>query len=143
MAHFAEIDTNNEVLRVLVVDNENVMDENGNESEEIGIKFLQNIFGEDTKWVQTSYNSNFRFRYAGIEMIYDEKLDVFLPPKPYQSWVLNNNTYDWDSPIPEPELTEEQKNEKAYYEWNEELVDWELKYLPSKVSLSEFFAGKE
>lgn len=142
MAHFAEIDENNLVLRVLVVDNENVLDENGNESEQVGIKFLQNIFGLNTKWVQTSYNGNFRYRYAGIEMIYDENLDVFLPPKIYQSWILNPETYDWDPPIPEPELTEEQKNQRGYYEWNEDIVDWELKYIPSKVSLSEYLGNE-
>lgn len=138
MAHFAEIDSNNKVLRVLVVDNKIVTDENGNEIEELGIKFLQNMFGKDTKWVQTSYGNNFRFRYAGIGAIYDEKMDVFLPPKQYQSWVLNTETYDWDPPISEPELTEEQINERGYYEWNEELLNWELKFLPAAVSLSEF-----
>lgn len=142
MAHFAEIDENNLVLRVLVVDNENVLDENGNENEQVGIKFLQNIFGLDTRWVQTSYNGNFRYRYAGIEMIYDENLDVFLPPKIYQSWILNNETYDWDPPINEPELTEEQKSQRGYYEWNEDIIDWELKYIPSKVSLSEYLHNK-
>jgi len=142
MAHFAEIDENNLVLRVLVVDNENVLDENGNENEQVGIKFLQNIFGLDTRWVQTSYNGNFRYRYAGIEMIYDENLDIFLPPKIYQSWILNHETYDWGPPIPEPELTEEQKNQRGYYEWNEDIVDWELKYIPSKVSLSEYLGNE-
>ena len=127
MAHFAEIDENNLVLRVLVVDNENVLDENGNENEQVGIKFLQNIFGLDTRWIQTSYNGNFRYRYAGIEMIYDENLDIFLPPKIYQSWILNHETYDWNSPIPEPELTEEQRDGGSYYEWNEETQEWELK----------------
>lgn len=142
MAHFAEIDTNNKVLRVLVVDNENVMDENGNENEEIGIKFLQNVFGENTRWIQTSYNSNFRFRYAGIEQTYDENLDVFLPSKPYQSWILNMETYDWDPPVQKPDLTEDQISERGYYEWNEEILNWELKYIPIKVSLSEFIDNK-
>ena len=127
MAHFAQIGYENKVLRVSVVRNEDILDGNGNESEEVGIQFLKSVHGQDTRWIQTSYNGNFRYRYAGIEMIYDENLDIFLPPKIYQSWILNHETYDWNSPIPEPELTEEQRDGGSYYEWNEETQEWELK----------------
>lgn len=78
MAHFAELDPNNVVLRVLVVSNEDIADENGQEQEALGISFLQNLFGTDTRWVQTSYNANFRSCYAGIGMIYDAQADLFL-----------------------------------------------------------------
>ncbi len=71
MAHFAELDENNIVLQVTVVNNSDILDENGNESEEIGIQFNKNLLGQDTKWVQTSYNSNFRYKYAGIGDFYD------------------------------------------------------------------------
>lgn len=127
MAHFAKINNKNEVIYISVVSNEDILDENGNESEEIGIKFLKSFFGESTKWVQTSYNNNFRCRYAAIGMIYNEEYDVFLFPQPYVSWNLNMETYDWEPPISEPKLTEEQKELENYYEWNEEFQRWELK----------------
>lgn len=127
MAHFAQIDYENKVLHVSVVRNEDMLDANGNESEEVGIKFLKSIFGETTRWIQTSYNGNFRYRYAGIGMVYDNHHDVFLNPQPYSSWTLNTETYEWEPPTPEPELTEEQRETGSYYEWNEETQEWELK----------------
>jgi hypothetical protein len=126
MAHFAQIGYNNEILRVSVVRNEDILDENGNESEEIGIQFLKSIHGPLTNWLQTSYNNNFRYRYAGPGMVYNTQYDVFLAPQPYPSWTLNTETYEWDSPVPEPELTEEQRDGGSYYEWNEETQEWEL-----------------
>jgi len=78
MAHFAQLDSNNVVTQVIVVSNEELLD-NGVESEAKGIAFCQSLLGENTKWVQTSYNRNFRKNYAGIGYIYDEKLDEFLP----------------------------------------------------------------
>ncbi|NBX71658.1 hypothetical protein EBQ91_01910 [bacterium] len=127
MAHFAQIDYENKVLRVSVVRNEDILDPNGNESEQFGIEILKSIHGRETRWIQTSYNNKFRFRYAGIGMIYNVEHDVFLQNKPYPSWILNTETYEWDSPIPKPDLTEEQKNNESYYEWNEENQEWELK----------------
>ena len=127
MAHFAQIGYENEVLRVSVVRNEDILDGNGNESEEVGIQFLKSVHGHLTNWLQTSYNNNFRFRYAGIGMVYDNQHDVFLLPQPYPSWILNTETYEWEPPIPEPELTEEQRDGGSYYEWNEETQEWELK----------------
>ena len=127
MAHFAQIGYGNEVLRVSVVRNEDILDGNGNESEEVGIQFLKSVHGHLTNWLQTSYNNNFRCRYAGIGMIYNNQHDVFLLPQPYPSWSLNTETYEWDPPVPEPELTEEQRDGGSYYEWNEETQEWELK----------------
>lgn len=80
MAHFAELDPNNVVLRVLVVGNDKITDENGQEQEQLGINFLQGLFGADTRWVQTSYNGNFRGRYAGAGFTYDADADVFVAP---------------------------------------------------------------
>lgn len=80
MAHFAELDSNNIVTRVLVVNNIDIIDENGQEQEQLGITFLQNLLGADTQWVQTSYNNNFRGTYAGIGYTYDEVSDIFVPP---------------------------------------------------------------
>jgi len=127
MAHFAQIGYENKVLHVSVVRNEDILDENGNESEEIGIQFLKSVHGHLTNWLQTSYNGNFRYRYAGIGMVYNVEYDVFLLPQPYPSWTLNTETFNWNPPIPEPELTEEQKEAGSYYEWNEETEEWILK----------------
>ena len=126
MAHFAQIGYDNKVLHVSVVRNEDILDGNGNESEEVGIQFLKSVHGPLTNWLQTSYNSNFRFRYAGIGMIYDNQHDVFLLPQPYPSWTLNTETYLWEPPVPEPELTEEQRDGGSSYEWNEETQEWKL-----------------
>lgn len=121
MAHFAQLDENNIVLNVIVVANSDTEDENGIEQEEIGIQFLKSIIGEDTNWKQTSYNNNIRKRYAGIGYTYDEILDAFIPPKPYESWILDEQECLWVSPIPEPELTQEEIEKECYYIWNDEL----------------------
>jgi hypothetical protein len=131
MAHFAQLDENNVVLNVVVVANSDTADENGIENEEIGIQFLKSVLGENTIWKQTSYNNNIRKRYAGIGYIYNETLDAFIPPKPFDSWVLNEETCLWDAPTPRPELTEEQINSNLCYIWNEDLYvsgenGWEL-----------------
>ena len=81
MAHFAELDQNNVVLRVLVVNNVDTMTPQGVEDEQIGITFLKSLFGEETVWIQTSYNANFRGAYAGIGYLYDANQDIFIPPE--------------------------------------------------------------
>ena len=78
MAHFAKLDENNKVIEVIVVSNDNILDENGEESEEIGVQFCKMLQGENTNWKQTSYNGNIRGRYAGIGMYYDEIIDEFI-----------------------------------------------------------------
>lgn len=78
MAHFAELDSDNVVLRVLVVSNDDIIDVNGQEQEHLGIEFLQRLFGVDTRWVQTSYKGRIRGIYAGPRMIYNPELDEFL-----------------------------------------------------------------
>lgn len=115
MAHFAELDSNNVVTRVIVVDNKDTSDENGNEVEAIGIAFCQNLLGGN--WVQTSYNNNFRAHYAGVGYTYDAALDAFIPPKPYPSWVLNSQTCNWGAPVPNPD------DGKAY-DWDETTTSW-------------------
>ena len=77
MAHFAELDKDNKVIRVIVVHNNEIIDQNGQEQEELGIKFCQSIFGEDTNWKQTSYNGNFRKNFAISSYIYDSQKDAF------------------------------------------------------------------
>jgi hypothetical protein len=117
MAHFAEIGLDNVVLRVLVVDNKELLDDQGQELEVFGRKFLRNIFGGT--WIQTSYNGNFRKHFAGIGYTYDSQRDAFIPPKPFASWVLNEDTCDWDPPTPAPD-------DGNVYFWNEDTQEWDL-----------------
>ena len=100
MAHFAQLDDNNNVINVIVVDNENTADEHGDEVEAIGIEFCENLLGGT--WLQTSYNSNFRGNFAGIGGTYDPELDVFLNIKPVSDYVLDEN-FQWVPPIPKPD----------------------------------------
>ena len=126
MAHFAELNSNNTVLRVLVVDNEVLKDEAGIEHEQKGVDFLQNLFGPDTIWKQTSYTGSFRARYAGIGYWFNPELNIFIPPKPYPSWILDVNIADWVAPTPRPSLTPDQEEAGMYYIWNEEFLRWDL-----------------
>ena len=82
MAHFAQLNENNEVVNVVVVKNEIILDVNNIEQENIGIQFLKELFGNNTNWVQTSYNGNFRGIMAGVGHIYDPVLDIFKLPDP-------------------------------------------------------------
>lgn len=115
MAHFAEIDQNNVVLRVIVVDNKDTSTPDGTEVESIGVAFCQRLFGGN--WKQTSYNGNKRKNYAGIGYTYNAGLDAFVPPKPFASWTLNNDTAQWDAPTPMP--TDGKK-----YSWDEATTSW-------------------
>jgi hypothetical protein len=115
MAHFAEIDENNVVQRVIVVANKDTADANGNEVESIGVAFCQRLLGGN--WKQTSYNANFRKNYAGIGFTYDAGIDAFVPPKPYPSWVLNSNTAQWEAPVPMPQ-------DGKMYSWDEATQSW-------------------
>ena len=129
MAHFAELDENNIVTRVIVVSNENTHDINGIENEDLGIAYCRRLFGLNTNWKQTSYNGNICFRYAGIGYTYDSTLDAFIIPKPYPSWILDLTTADWKAPIPMPELTPAESAAGYYYVWDEPNQNWEL-HLP-------------
>ena len=130
MAHYAQLDENNIVTQVIVVSNDDCTDANGNEVEEIGIAFCKKLLGEDTNWKQTSYNNNIRVRYAGIGYSYNEELDAFVTPQPFESWVFDTETVDWVSPIgPAPELTDEEIETYSWYVWNEENGEWDLKTL--------------
>ena len=111
MAHFAQLDENNIVLQVIVVSNDDAP------TEAVGIIFCQSLLGADTRWVQTSYNNNFRVRYAGIGFTYDSALDVFISPSPFHSWKLNSETTNWEAPVPYPD------DGKQYF-WDEETFNW-------------------
>lgn len=121
MAHFAKLDLTNTVLSVEVVDNYNIVDSTGNEKEEIGIAYLESVYGvqEGIVWKQTSYNKNFRKNYAGTGFTYDAGRDAFIPPKPFASWLLNETTCQWEAPTPRP------TGDGKYYNWNESTTSWE------------------
>ena len=120
MAHFAQLDDTNVVINVIVVDNRDTTDTDGNEVEALGVAFCKKLFGADTNWKQTSYNGRIRERYAGVGMTYDAELDKFLHPRPFPSWVLTPDTHAWTPPIPEPTLTEEELEAFKYYRWDED-----------------------
>jgi hypothetical protein len=129
MASFAKLN-NNIVERVESVVNEVLKDSNGIEQESIGIEFLKTLYNEPNAiWKQTSYNTHggvhdnngipFRKNHAGIGYSYDETRDAFIPKKPFNSWILNENTCLWNPPIDKP-------NDGNKYIWNEEILNWEL-----------------
>ena len=117
MAHFAEINSDNIVQRVIVVDNNDCKDAEGNESEAVGAAFCHNLLGGT--WKQTSYNGNMRKNYAGISYTYDTDKDAFIPPKPYSKWVLNEDTCQWEAPVPYP------SGQENPYTWNDNKGEWE------------------
>ena len=120
MAHFAKLDENNVVTQVIVVSNDDITDPHtGQEDEILGIAFCKKLLGGN--WKQTSYNNSMRVRYAGVGYTYNAALDAFVPPKPFESWVLVDETADWESPIgAAPTLTEEQIEARSFYRWDEE-----------------------
>jgi hypothetical protein len=129
MAYFAKI-KNNIVIDVNCIVNEVIKDSNGVEQEQLGINFLRTFYNEpDAIWKQTSYNTvggvhllggiPFRKNYAGIGYTYDQTRDAFISPKPFNSWILNEDTCNWNAPVAYP--TDGQK-----YYWNEEILNWEL-----------------
>ena len=129
MAHFAKLDANNIVTQVIVVDNDEVKDGNGDEVESIGVAFCQKIFGADTTWKQTSYNNNLRGNYAGIGATYMTNVatmgvgstDIFIAPQPYPSWSIGVGTAEWYAPIDgPPDLTVSEQNARKSYTWDED-----------------------
>ena len=124
MAHFAQLDDNNIVTQVIVVSNADLVDEHGIEQETLGVAVCEAVAGAGP-WKQTSYNGNFRKKYAGIGDIYNADADVFYNPVgPYPSWVLDAN-YDWQAPVPKPE-------DGNNYGWDEESLVWVL--IPNQES---------
>jgi hypothetical protein len=118
MAHFAKLDENNIVVEVIRVNNEDMLVD-GVESEQAGIDYLESL-GFTGRWVQTSYNGNFRKNYAAIGERYDEEKDAFMPVKLFSSWILNEETCKWEAPIPKPA---EDPDGFMFY-WDEETLSW-------------------
>jgi hypothetical protein len=127
MAHFAKLGTGNIVEKVISINNAVITDANGMEQEQLGADFINKLYNTRDVWKQTSYNNNIRKNYAGIGFQYDQTRDAFIPPKPFNSWILNETTCLWEAPVAMPELTQEQIDNKNYYAWNEQIKNWELK----------------
>ena len=123
MAHFAKLGIENIVEKVVVVSNDVAT------TEQAGVDFLNNLYGTNDVWKQTSYNTiggehilggtPFRKNFAGIGFKYDQTKDAFISPKPYPSWILNENTCLWEAPISKPD-------DGQSYNWNEETQQWDL-----------------
>ena len=113
MAHFAKLGTGNIVEKVEVVSNDVAT------TEQTGVDFLNNLYGTRDVWVQTSYNGNIRKNYAGVGFKYDQTRDAFIPPKPFNSWVLNETTCLWEAPVALPDT-------ENRYTWNESTTTWDL-----------------
>lgn len=129
MAHFCKLNENNIVEQVIVISNDEILDSNGIESEELGISLCKRLYGEDTRWKQTSYNNNFRVRFGSVGFFYNEDLDAFIPNKLYPSWILDEETANWIPPTPRPSLSEE--DSRVYYtDWDEENLTWNILEIP-------------
>jgi hypothetical protein len=115
MAHFAKLDDNNLVLEVHVVANAALDPVN---EEQSGVAFLTDWSGGYNNWKQTSYNGTIRKNYAGVSYVYDEERDAFIPPKPYLSWVLDEETCLWTAPVERP-------TDEKIYMWNEGTTSWD------------------
>lgn len=116
MAHFAEINETNTVVRIVAISNDDILDENGFEQEQLGIDLCLQHVGAG-EWVQTSYNNNFRKCFGRIGFVYARDADVFYDPVgPYPSWSLDKN-YDWQPPTPYPEDGQD-------YLWDENTQEW-------------------
>jgi hypothetical protein len=120
MAHFAQLNDKNYVTNVIVIDNNVVDNLSFPDSEPLGVAFCQGLYGADTIWKQTSYNSSFRGHYAGIGWLYDPIADVFVEPQPYPSWTFNAATGKWEAPVPMPTIPD---GYKAV--WDEIAQEWD------------------
>ena len=113
MAHFAKLGTGNIVEQVVVVSNDIAT------TEQAGVDFLNNLYKSKDVWKQTSYNGNIRKNFAGIGFKYDQTRDAFIAPKPFNSWILNEDTCIWKAPVAYP-------NDGQRYNWNEQNQTWDL-----------------
>ena len=140
MAHFAELDSNNVVLRTIVVSNNNTS-ENGVEKEEIGVAYCKTVFGENTNWKQCSRSMRIRRMFPAPGCIYNEELDIFHVTAPFDSWIMNDFGI-WNPPYEPPVLTPEQESQGYRYDWNEDFHQnadgegWVL-YTPQVIEITE------
>jgi hypothetical protein len=143
MAHFAELDLNNKVLRVLVACNQDIANNGGEQSEQAAQHFatVVPLSENGVKWIQTSYNHNFRKQHAGIGHTYDVNKNKFIAPQPFASWSLDAND-DWQAPVAYPTVTTYGDNVRYFISWKETEQKWigkdnennEFAWIPSSLS---------
>tara|TARA_B100000035_G_C20991386_1_gene550328 strand:+ start:1085 stop:1465 length:381 start_codon:yes stop_codon:yes gene_type:complete len=126
VAHYARVNSDNIVTYVTPIPNSMITDENGTEHEDRAIDHLNATVptSDGDRWIQTSYNNNFRVRYAGLGYTWDEERNAFIEPKPFESWTFNTGTLSWDPPVPMPEVTDG----TVGYVWDEDIVNWRSVY---------------
>ena len=122
MAYFAKLGTGNIIETVISINNSVITDSNGIEQEQLGVDFINKLYNTRDVWKQTSYNNNFRKNYAGIGYHYDQARDAFIAPKPFNSWILNEDTCRWEAPIPMPNNVSPTKK----CNWNESTLTWDI-----------------
>jgi hypothetical protein len=119
MAYFAKLGTGNIVEQVISINNSVITDANGVEQEQLGNDFINKLYNTRDVWKQTSYNNNIRKNYASVGYTYDQTRDAFIPPKPFNSWILNEDTCRWEAPVALPDT-------ENRYTWNETTTTWDL-----------------
>ena len=119
MAYFAKLGTGNIVEQVISINNSVITDNDGIEQEKLGVDFINKLYNTRDVWKQTSYNNNIRKNFAGIGYQYDQTRDAFIAPKPFNSWILNEQTCNWEAPVAKP-------NDGKKYNWNETNLTWDL-----------------
>jgi hypothetical protein len=124
MAYFAKLGTGNIIEQVISINNSVITDSNGVEQEQLGVDFINKLYNTRDVWKQTSYNRTFRKNYAGIGYQYDQTRDAFIAPKPFNSWLLNEDTCRWEAPVA---MSTTELEDNQYYSWNESIINWEIK----------------
>lgn len=119
MAHFAKLGVGNIVEQVILVSNDVAT------TEQAGIDFINKLYNTRDVWKQTSYNNNIRKNFASIGYTYDQQRDAFIPPKIYNSWILNEDTCRWEAPIPSPSSFRNEEDKLVQFRWNENILNWE------------------
>ena len=119
MAYFAKLGTGNIIETIISINNSVITDSNGIEQEQLGVDFINKLYNTRDVWKQTSYNNNIRKNFAGIGFHYDQTRDAFIPPKPFNSWILNEDTCLWNAPVAYPQ-------DDNKYKWNEQTLSWDL-----------------
>ena len=132
MAHFAELNDNNEIVRTIVISNDDILDDNGQESEEHGVALATRFTGSPARWIQVSFNGTFRRQYPSYEgFVYNEQFDAIIEPSPFPSWSLDDNGY-WQAPVPKPA-----DEEGFVFSWNEETQTWDKIEIPQPIETPE------
>jgi len=119
MAYFAKLGKGNIIETVISINNSVITDSNGIEQEQLGLDFINKLYNTRDVWKQTSYNNNIRKNFAGIGYQYDQTRDAFIAPKPFNSWILNEDTCNWEAPVAYPQ-------DDNKYKWNEQTLSWDL-----------------